>query len=465
MEDENGNQILVTSPKKKTHRLDGGSLVKQLSGEFLMGGDDGSDGEYIEEVIDEDTENDSVEEIISSSEEDESDVDDDDDEDEEESDDDVEIESIDDEDDDGVEDGTESHSDFDPLPPPIDIPDALKPPHLRQELEAIQKKYSDDYDDDSDLDDNSGSSDDDDSPLAKVKVLRSKPAPKKPAVPTPKKTDFDYNAADVSSGSDDDSDTSLSSTEKTAKKAITGKINKDADDYDEDDKKEAEKPVTPPPPAEPEKLPEPEKPKPEPVKEVVPKPEPEVKKPAAPMEEAPAASYLEDDPATALRPTSFRGNSFVSVDGLPEEERRTGGKKPSKWSAKPDSTLQQGPFDKKPESPGIRDSSAVKNESIKKEESAPEAGLKEKPFKKGLIIKKEEKVEEDWNTEPKDDGNGPYYSYEDLKNKKIPDLDYLNREKYLSPYDFMAVFKVTKAEFETWPKWKKTKTKRSHKLF
>ena len=488
MEDEDGNQIIVTSPKKKTHRLEGGGLVRQMSGDMrnLMTEDDDSDGEYIEEVIDEDTENDSVEEIISSSEEEDSNGDDDEEEDTDDdcddSEDDVEIETIDDEDDDGVEDGSESHSDFDPLPPPIDIPDALKPPHLRQELEAIQKKYANEYDEDSDLDDDSDSSDDSDGPLAKVKVARSKPVPKKPTIPTSSKTNFSYNAPDTSSGSDDDSDTSLSSTEKkdkkgnsTAKPSILGKINKNGDDYDEDDEKESEKPATQTKmsPIEPEKAsePEPEKIETENKKKVVAEPAPklEVEKAVTLKGKEPVLSHLNEDPTTALRPTSMRGNSFVSVDGLPEDERR-GGKKPSKWSVKTDSTLEQGPFDKKSESPGIRDSFAVKNEPIKKgliekEESAPEASPVKKPFKKGIIITKEVNVEEDWNTEPKDDGNGPYYSYEDLKNKKIPDLDYLNREKYLSPYDFMAVFKVTKAEFETWPKWKKTKTKRTHKLF
>ena len=138
------------------------------------------------------------------------------------------------------------------------------------------------------------------------------------------------------------------------------------------------------------------------------------------------------------------------------------------------STTQKSNFSEpKPSEPkpiSVNRPSEQLGKSDKSNESTPGATENEKPETKRkfkpIIKKQEEKVEEeDWNTEPKDDGNGPHYSYEDLRKKKIPDLDYLNREKYLSPYDFMAVFKVKKSEVETWPKWKKTKAKRTAKLF
>jgi hypothetical protein len=58
-----------------------------------------------------------------------------------------------------------------------------------------------------------------------------------------------------------------------------------------------------------------------------------------------------------------------------------------------------------------------------------------------------------------------YYTVEQLRKQSIPGLDYKNREKYLSPEDFQAVLGVTKAEFETFPKWKQTNLKRKNKLF
>ena len=140
--------MLVTSPKKKVHKLSG-KLVRQFSGDVnALITDDEEDEEYVEEIVEEDTEEDSVEEIISSSEEE-----DDDDEERDSDDDDVELESIEDDETTGmIDDGTdESGSEFDPLPPPIHIPDALKPPHLRAKEKP--QSYYDDYDDDSSIDD------------------------------------------------------------------------------------------------------------------------------------------------------------------------------------------------------------------------------------------------------------------------------------------------------------------------
>jgi hypothetical protein len=63
------------------------------------------------------------------------------------------------------------------------------------------------------------------------------------------------------------------------------------------------------------------------------------------------------------------------------------------------------------------------------------------------------------------DGEGTYYTIEQLVRKSVPGLDYVNREIYISPDDCMALFDCTKEEFSAFPKWKKTKLKRSHKLF
>lgn len=479
MEDENGNEILVTSPKKKNFKMIDGKLVRQLSGDILYCKSDDEDDSYVEEIIDEDTENDSVEEIISSSEEEveeDSDEDDTDDDVDESVDDDVEIESIDDEDDSGaIDDGTDgSGSEFDPLPPPIRIPDALKPPHLRA-------KPKPSYDDDDFDEDDISSDDDSDDDLSSdggfgEQKKKSTPT-KKAAAPATKKSQYSYDDDDdveLSSDSDDD-DSSLSSSAKVSKNkektSIVIEINKDADDYDEDDDKEEEEKLEPP------------------------SKEPELK--VEREEPAEQATKITDDPTTAIRPISFRGNSFSEDDDLPTAGKR-GSKKPSKWQQQPSSVYVQngvssvkkstftkptlpepkpisenrpsevlGQTDTKPASTSVRGATTAKNEPIK-QASPPPTPTKEKPRvqrKAILPTKKEEKEEEDWNTEPKDDGNGPYYSYDELKGKKIPDLDYLNREKYLSPYDFMNLFKVKKSEFETWPKWKQTKAKRKVKLF
>lgn len=429
-----------------------GKLVRQLSEDFIIGNDgddDGDDDEYVEDVV-EDTEEEEMEEIISSSEEQDSYYDEDSDE--------VELESI--EESEGQDDST-SRSDFDPLPPPIHIPNALKPPHLRDE-EKASGLLGDSDGSTSGADDSS-----DDDSAYDFTPKKGAAAKNKTASKATKFSYDDNDAEDVSSGSDSDSSSSSEEEKKGTTftvASVKGTIDKNADSYDEDDEEEEEK---------------------------------EASKTSVKQEHQSEAkaSELMEDPATAIRPTSFRGNSFVSDDDITPETEKRGGKKPSKWEDQPSSiyqqngvsTVQKSNFTKptEPEARTIsehrptgqlgmsdastlRDSSTVKNEAIN---PSPDAGSAEKEKtqtrkSQPVVTKKEEKVEEDdWNTEPKDDGNGPYYSYEDLRKKKIPGLDYLNREQYLSPYDFMAVFKVKKAEYETWPKWKKTKAKRKVKLF
>ena len=461
-----------TSPKKRVHYVNG-KIVRQLSEDLGPILNQSEEVEEYEKESVSNTEEDEVEEIISSSEEEESDESDDsyeveaseesksdksesDDDSDYDVDDEVELESVEESEE---KDDSTSRSEFDPLPPPIHIPNALKPPHLRTEEDSshhVYRRNADNYYSDEEDD----SSSDDESSFGGKKTTDGE------AKSAAKQT-FNYDDVDVSYDSDD-SDTTASSVEKDAEinkvftaTSVTGEIDKNADDYDEDDtesSKEPEKKVETPP--------------------------------------TKSQQLTEDDPALAIRPTSYRGHSFVDNDeDLPEKVRRAG-KKPGKWEEQPSSiyeqngvsSVQKSTFSKpikteaKPISEhrpsevlgqadsgtsALRDVSAVKNESINTPAS-PVVAEKEKTQTRRFepIKKKEEKVEEeDWNTEPKDDGNGPYYSYEDLRKKKIEGLDYLNREKYLSPYDFMTVFKVKKSEYETWPKWKKTKAKRSVKLF
>lgn len=61
--------------------------------------------------------------------------------------------------------------------------------------------------------------------------------------------------------------------------------------------------------------------------------------------------------------------------------------------------------------------------------------------------------------------NRTYYPIVALQKKTIPDLDYKNREIYLSPEDFQTLFAMSYEEFEVLPKWKKTNMKRKVKLF
>jgi len=58
------------------------------------------------------------------------------------------------------------------------------------------------------------------------------------------------------------------------------------------------------------------------------------------------------------------------------------------------------------------------------------------------------------------------YSYEDLKNKNVPSsVDQANLENYLNDDDFQKVFKTSRKDFESQPKWKKDGAKKAAKLF
>jgi len=58
-----------------------------------------------------------------------------------------------------------------------------------------------------------------------------------------------------------------------------------------------------------------------------------------------------------------------------------------------------------------------------------------------------------------------FYSVDELRNMSVPGLDYKNREIYLSDEDCVALFKVPRDEFLSYPKWKITTAKRKVKLF
>jgi hypothetical protein len=60
---------------------------------------------------------------------------------------------------------------------------------------------------------------------------------------------------------------------------------------------------------------------------------------------------------------------------------------------------------------------------------------------------------------------GGFHSLEVLRAMSMPGLDYPNREKYIESHLFPGVFGCTKEEFDAYPKWKKTKVKRSKQLF
>ena len=58
-----------------------------------------------------------------------------------------------------------------------------------------------------------------------------------------------------------------------------------------------------------------------------------------------------------------------------------------------------------------------------------------------------------------------YYTLEDLREKRISDIDYSHREKYLSPDDFEKCFHVSKSHFAQLPKWQQNRKKRESGLF
>jgi transcription elongation factor Elf1 len=66
---------------------------------------------------------------------------------------------------------------------------------------------------------------------------------------------------------------------------------------------------------------------------------------------------------------------------------------------------------------------------------------------------------------PIEDADGVYYTVEELRKQTVPGLDYKNREIYLHPSEYPKLFGMSKTEFDTQPKWKKTQLKRKQKLF
>jgi hypothetical protein len=66
--------------------------------------------------------------------------------------------------------------------------------------------------------------------------------------------------------------------------------------------------------------------------------------------------------------------------------------------------------------------------------------------------------------EPKD-WDGTYHSLEDIQQRRAEGIDKHNREQYLSPEDFEAIFKMTKEAFAKSPKWKRDKVKKDLYLF
>jgi hypothetical protein len=478
MDENGGDQILVTSPKKKVHRFNSGDLLEHMGSvngvekpAFAMEDDD--DDEYIEESVEDDEE--TIEELVDEDEEEE-----DDDSDVVDSDDsDVELLEI---DEDNIDvDGDDSHSEFDPLPPPIEIPQALRPAHMREEQKA--SNYYDDYDEDDSVD-TSGDSSDGDDEVAKT-LLAAK------ALKPTTKDDYDFESADDSSTEPSSARVNpkhkaISTTTNKSKPDTftkTGRINKEAKDYDDDTDSDdsTASPAS-----------------------------------VAKKETKADKSTNPSDPAHAVRPTTFRGMSFSDGEGDGKGDKR-GGKKPSKWEAETTSIYSQngvssvskshfskpketekrtisedrpsdtlGKADAQKNVSILRGTSSTQNASIKtnkvaetekKEKTAvaqdrPEKQSEQQKQVNSAIRAVREETEKlgknekaDSNSEPKDDGKGPYYSYEELRKKKVAGLDYLNREQYLSPYDFFEVFKVKRTAFETWPKWKKTKAKRAVKMF
>mmetsp|Transcript_16284 Transcript_16284/g.39751 ORF Transcript_16284/g.39751 Transcript_16284/m.39751 type:complete len:398 (+) Transcript_16284:204-1397(+) len=58
-----------------------------------------------------------------------------------------------------------------------------------------------------------------------------------------------------------------------------------------------------------------------------------------------------------------------------------------------------------------------------------------------------------------------YYSLAQLQAKTVDGIDGAHREKYLSPKDFEANFKMTKEEFHKLPRWKQSEAKKALNLF
>ena len=93
----------------------------------------------------------------------------------------------------------------------------------------------------------------------------------------------------------------------------------------------------------------------------------------------------------------------------------------------------------------------IKEEREAKERAEEEERLAEEQKEKKWVIGQRLKYEAGSNSGgptdeeldlivPEDDGNGPYYSVDQLRNMSVPGLDYQNREKYMSPADCERLF-------------------------
>mmetsp|Transcript_12166 Transcript_12166/g.33745 ORF Transcript_12166/g.33745 Transcript_12166/m.33745 type:complete len:514 (-) Transcript_12166:215-1756(-) len=177
--------------------------------------------------------------------------------------------------------------------------------------------------------------------------------------------------------------------------------------------------------------------------------------------------------AVSKRPGTFRGTSFDSDDGMAEQLRlavRRGGKKS-------DADENDGNDEEAEESradrfrgqserrsgrrPKAEEAPAPQSPTNNNNATVPYSGKVWQPPKKKEKKVKQKKAESD----DEDDPNGEYYPLDDVRKMTIPDLDYKNREKYLNGKDFKKAFGVRRKEYDTWPKWKQTKAKRTAKLF
>ena len=61
--------------------------------------------------------------------------------------------------------------------------------------------------------------------------------------------------------------------------------------------------------------------------------------------------------------------------------------------------------------------------------------------------------------------DGTFYTLVDIRQRRVPNVDKLNREYYLSPEEFLKTFKMNKVEFSKLPKWKRDKAKSALHLF
>uniref|UniRef100_A0A7S2Y8B1 HP domain-containing protein n=1 Tax=Entomoneis paludosa TaxID=265537 RepID=A0A7S2Y8B1_9STRA len=505
IEENNSEEWIGHSPKKKLPgNVSGDNLqmAPSLDDDEDEEGSSGSDSEVVElDDEDDDDESDSEYEEVE--------VDDDDD----------ETEGIDNEEDETDDD--DDASEFEPLPPPIEIPDALKPKNMRG-AEHSKKKKKGLYDGSSSDDDSNDTSDFDESDL--------ETPPAKKATSKPSVVDDD----------DSDEETSISSVSEVQKKPPV-KVAKPA-----------------PKPA-------PKKKEEAPVKKVAAKPPPTEDSDSEASDDGAKgtksrkgrwAANSDDEGAVgglspaakAMRPGAVRGASFDSDDAVAEKLRKSvdeprRGKKPvvetvtKSIDDEVDEAMDHGhrvdrfrgesmvdhkgkiSIEKKatppppppvPEKePSMRDLTASptpspggsKSDSMNHNSRSNASGrslvgdfadsssnlnnsARWKPPKKvetetepkqeqykGRVWsppkKKEKKIKNDKKdaSDEDDDPNGEYYPLEDMRKMKIPDLDYKNREKYLNAKDFKEAFGVKRDEFFAWPKWKQTKAKRTAKLF